>query len=84
MTKNQYKICCRNARLGNLGTLALYTKNHFQWFLREVYDLRFPLIGDERGLRNSSRFVYHKTFDSLAGKFSHTLSKHYHKIYKIV
>jgi hypothetical protein len=84
MTKNQYKIYYRNARLGNLETLAFCAKKYFQWFLHEVYDLRFPLIGDKKGLENNSRFAYHKTFDSLAGKFSHTLSKYYHTIYKIV
>lgn len=61
MTKSQYQIRHQAARAGNLGTLAcsLCGPAEFQWFLTQVYDLRFPHIGD-------SRHNVPRTFDSLA------------------
>lgn len=62
MNRNTYKERHRIARLGNLGTLACSsgcTRGEYQFFLREVYDLRFPHIGD-------SRHNVWRSFDSLA------------------
>lgn len=53
------------ARKGCLGSLAMsVTGNFYVWFLREVYDLRFPHIGDDRHALNRVR-----SFDNLAGGF---------------
>jgi hypothetical protein len=86
MKKESFKNLYRLARCGSLCSVACMTdsKEIYNWFLYEVYDLRFPRIGDKRGLRNNSRFVHYKTFDTLAGYFSHTLSKEYHAICKIL
>lgn len=46
MTRTQFKHYHRQARLQNLGTLAFrLPPESFQWFLHEVYDLRFPCVG---------------------------------------
>lgn len=51
----------RIARLGNLGTLACsMAQERYQWFLREVYDLRFPHVGNDR-------HTFPRTFCSLRG-----------------
>jgi len=85
MNKKQFKRLYRAARCGDLNFVACSLKyESYQWFLREVYDLRFPAIGDQRGLRGNSRFVVYHTFDSLAGHFSWGMSKFYHRIYKII
>jgi hypothetical protein len=60
MKQSMFKYYHRQARLGLLGTLsAQVPSGWYQWFLREVYDLRFPHIGDSRH-NNLPR-----TFDSL-------------------
>ena len=52
----------RLARLGALGTLATsLSSEKYEWFLCEVYDLRFPHVGSCRHRNNRS-------FDSLRGK----------------
>ena len=49
LSRRSYYEFHRIARLGNLGTLACRMESSaYQWFLREVYDLRFPHIGDDR------------------------------------
>ena len=62
MTRERFKELHRAARVGNLGTLACTLPGKlYQWFLTEVYDLRFPHIGDDRHqvaeqLKTSPRF----------------------------
>jgi hypothetical protein len=62
LTRNRFREYHRIARLGILGTLACRMEPApYQWFLREVYDLRFPRIGDER-------HNFPRTFCSLRGR----------------
>jgi hypothetical protein len=57
--RHWYTRCHRIARIGNLGTLAMsLSEPQYQWFLTQVYDLRFPHIGSERHMNR-------RTFDSL-------------------
>ena len=75
MKLETYKARHRLARMGNLGVLACSMQGDlYQWFLREVYDIRFPHVGDERHMRA-------RTFDSLRGKLAkcgpHTYSRTY-------
>ncbi len=52
----------RQARLGNLGTLATsVARDRYEWLLSEVYDLRHPRVGTQRHLRQ-------RTFDPLRGR----------------
>ena len=45
MSRERFRVRHRHARLGNLGTLAMSMSGVcFQWFLTEVYDLRFPQL----------------------------------------
>lgn len=61
MNRETYYRNARLARIGALGTLAMsLSYRWYQWFLVEVYDLRFPHIGDGRQLPES--------FDSLIAK----------------
>lgn len=48
MNQSTFKNCYQMARMGALGPLCFAAGNHYQWFLRQVYDLRFPHIGDDR------------------------------------
>lgn len=49
MTRERFKTLHRAARLGDLGSLACTLPGDvYQWFLREVYDLRFPHFGEDR------------------------------------
>lgn len=58
MTRERFKHFHRVARVGGLGTLATALDNRrFQWFLTQVYDLRFPRIRDLR--------IDTRSFDSL-------------------
>ena len=58
MKRETFSELHRTARLGNLGTLACRAGELYDWFLTEVYDLRFPHVGDRRYLTVT-------TFDSL-------------------
>ena len=60
MTREKFKSLHRTARLGNLGTLTVTSGDDYYWFLEQVYDLRFPHVGDNRHAVNSVR-----TFDTL-------------------
>ncbi len=65
MPRRAYVVHHRTARNGNLGPLACSMHAEtYQWFLCEVYDLRFPHIGDDRHPLNRIR-----SFDSLGGGF---------------
>lgn len=58
--RQNYLKLHRLARLGSLGTVCFETSwNEYQWFLTQVYDLRFPHIGD-------GRHHMPRTFDPLA------------------
>lgn len=59
MTRATFKELHRTARLGNLGTLTFAAGDLYQWFLTQVYDLRFPHVGDDR------HFGWPRQFDSL-------------------
>ena len=48
MSKTKFKELHRLARIGNLGTLTFTAGDLYHWFLTEVYDLRFPHVGDGR------------------------------------
>ncbi|PWU21767.1 MAG: hypothetical protein C5B50_01015 [Verrucomicrobia bacterium] len=51
LSRQAFRFNHRQARLGNLGLLAVsLTPKSYQWFLTQVYDLRYPHIGDERHL----------------------------------
>ncbi len=64
MTRTRYYQMHRLARLGNLGSLSCSApRAMFSWFLREIYELRNPRIGDHRHLAA-------RTFDSLRGKMT--------------
>lgn len=61
MNRETYRTIHRIARMGCLGTLSAYSsRKDFYWFLKEVFDLRFPRIGDRK--------PWQKSFDSLRGK----------------
>lgn len=60
MSKKQYLALHRQARLQNLGTLACtLSRKQYDWFLHEVYDLRFPCLGV------TPQSYWRKGFDSL-------------------
>jgi hypothetical protein len=67
MTRSTYKTLHRTARLGNLGSLTFSAGEHYYWFLEEVYDIRFPHIGD-------SRHNVPRTFDPLQVSTRHRLA----------
>ena len=47
--RDKFKSFHRQARLGNLGPLAMSVSNSlYGWLLHEVYDPRFPHVGDDR------------------------------------
>ena len=49
MTRAKYYEHHRQARLGNLGPLAMVLNSQaYRWFLYEVYDLRHPHVGQDR------------------------------------
>ena len=55
-----FKAQCREARLGNLGSLAMSVSNdRYNWLLHEVYDIRFPRLGNDR------HFGWPRCFDPL-------------------
>ena len=57
--RTRFRSLARQARLGNLGTLAMsLPRSEYDWYLHNVYDLRYPHVGDDRHLRV-------RTFDSL-------------------
>ena len=58
MNKDTFRSLARTARLGNLGTLTFAAGELYDWFLENVYDLRFPHVGDDRRAMNV------RTFDS--------------------
>lgn len=59
MTRSRFTDLHRMARLGNLGSLTFAAGSSFDWFLTQVYDLRFPHIGDDK------HFGWPRQFDSL-------------------
>ena len=59
MNREQFKSKYRQARIGNLGTLACTTSNRlYHWLLTEVYDVRFPHVGSERHGLNGFRYEW--------------------------
>lgn len=48
MTRTLHYDLHRTARLGNLGTLTVRAGELYYWYLENVYDLRFPHVGDGR------------------------------------
>lgn len=48
MTRELFKELHRIARMGNLGTLTFRAGDAYYWFLEQVYDIRFPHVGDSR------------------------------------
>jgi len=56
MQKSTFKACYQMARLGALGPLCFAAGARYQWLLTQVYDLRFPHIGDERHGMNGRNF----------------------------
>lgn len=48
MTRTTYNRLHRMARMGNLGSLTVAAGQSYYWFLEEVYDIRFPHVGDSR------------------------------------
>lgn len=64
MTRERFKELHRAARAGNLGTLACTLPDKlYHWFLLEVYDLRFPHVGDDR--RRVDELIQRRAFDSM-------------------
>jgi hypothetical protein len=62
MNRSIFRALCRQARMGNLGTLATsLPRPLYIFFFAEVYDLRFPRIGNER-------HAFPQTFDCLASR----------------
>jgi hypothetical protein len=59
MNQIKFRELHRTARLGNLGTLSFSAGSLYDWFLTQVYDLRFPHIGDDK------HFGWPRCFDSL-------------------
>lgn len=59
MTRETFHMLHRQARLGNLGSLTFQAGQLYYWFLENVYDLRFPHLGNDR------HFGWPKCFDSL-------------------
>ena len=74
LTREKYMASHRIARIGCLGTLSAYSsREDFDWFLKEVFDLRFPRIGDRK--------PWKKSFDSLRGKLR---KDHSGKFYRLI
>jgi hypothetical protein len=60
MNKEKYKYLARQARVGNLGTIAIATsREDYQFFFDEIHGARFPRIGEK---------IWPRSFDSLRGK----------------
>ena len=55
MTKHTYIELNRVARLGNLGTLCFSAGSLYDWFLANVYDLRFPHCGADHHALNGAK-----------------------------
>ena len=56
--RKNFEARSRLARCGSLGALAMRcgTSREYQYFLTEVYDLRFPHIGDDRHAMRAKHF----------------------------
>jgi len=64
LSRKSFRAAHRLARLGSLGSLACrFPAAPYQWFLREVYDLRHPHVGNDR-------HSFPRTFDSLRGRLT--------------
>lgn len=58
MNQEKYRALHRLARTACLGSLTFEAGSLYDWFLTQVYDLRYPHVGDRR-------YVPQRTFDSL-------------------
>ncbi len=61
------------ARLGNLGSVSLLKPELFDWFLKEVYDLRHPRLGDCA--------TWPETLDSLRGKLKKDFNGGFYRLW---
>jgi len=71
MQKEKYKYLARQARLGNLGTVAMATsRKDYQFFFDQVHGVRFPRIGEK---------IWPRSFDSLRGKLKRNYAGEFYR-----
>ncbi len=76
MNRDKFKSFHRQARLGNLGSLAMSVSNSlYGWLLSEVYDPRFPHVGDDRHAMRDRIANFGRT----AGKTQNALAQWHYK-----